>query len=50
MRNVVCTGDAPTHMIANQDGSVYSKRCSPAYAVYREEQWQRRSKHTETES
>jgi len=33
-----------------QDGSVYSTRCSAAYAVYREEQWQRRSKHTELES
>ena len=36
-----------TRMIANQDGSVYSTRCSAACAVYREEQWQRRSKHTE---
>ena len=27
-----------THMIANQDGSVYSKRCSAANAVYREDQ------------
>ena len=34
----------------SQDGSVYSTRCSAAYAVYREEQWQRRSKHTELES
>jgi hypothetical protein len=39
-----------TPMIANQDGSVYSTRCSAAYAVYREDQWQRRSKHTELES
>ena len=39
-----------TRMIANQDGSVYSTRCSAAYAVYREDQWQRRSKPTETES
>jgi hypothetical protein len=39
-----------THMIANQDGSVYSTRCSAAYAVHREGQWQRRSKHTELES
>jgi hypothetical protein len=33
-----------------EDGSVYSTRCSAAYAVYREDQWQRRSKHTELES
>ena len=39
-----------TRMISNQDGSVYSTRCSAAYAVYREEQWQRRSKHIELES
>jgi hypothetical protein len=39
-----------TRMIANQDGSGYSTRCSAAYAVYREDQWQRRSKHTELES
>jgi hypothetical protein len=39
-----------TRMIANQNGSVYSTRCSTAYAVYREDQWQRRSKHTELES
>jgi hypothetical protein len=39
-----------TRMIANQDVSVYSTRCSAAYAVYREDQWQRRSKHTELES
>ena len=39
-----------TRMIANQDDSVYFTRCSAAYAVYREDQWQRRSKHTETES
>jgi len=39
-----------TRMIANQDGSVYSTRCSAPYAVYREDQWQRRSKHTELES
>ena len=39
-----------TRVIANQDGSVYSTRCSAAYAVYREDQWQRRSKHTELES
>ena len=39
-----------TRMIANQDGSVYSARCSAAYAVYREDQWQRRSKHTELDS
>jgi hypothetical protein len=31
-----------------EDGSVYSTRCSAA--VYREDQWQRRSKHTELES
>jgi hypothetical protein len=37
-------------MIANQDGSDYSMRCSAANAVYREGQWQRRSKHTELES
>jgi hypothetical protein len=39
-----------TRMIANQDGSVYSTRCSAANAVYRRDQWQRRSKHTELES
>ena|SRR5215469_8352305 len=39
-----------TGIIANQDGPVYSTRCSAAYAVYREDQWQRRSKHTELES
>jgi len=39
-----------TRMIANQDGSVYSTRCSAANAVYREDQWQRHSKHTELES
>jgi hypothetical protein len=39
-----------TRMIANQDGSVYSTRCSAANAVYREDQWQSRSKHTELES
>jgi len=39
-----------TRMIANQDGSVCSTRCSAAYAAYREDQWQRRSKHTELES
>ena len=39
-----------TRMIANQDDSVYFTRCSAAYAVYREDQWQRRSKHTELES
>jgi hypothetical protein len=39
-----------TRMVQNQDGSVYSTRCSAAYAVYREDQWQRRSKHTELES
>ena len=38
-----------TPMIANQDGPVCSKRCSAAYAVYREDQWQRCSKHTEPE-
>ena len=38
-----------TRMIANQGGSVYSTKCSAAYAVYREDQWQRRSKHTELE-
>jgi hypothetical protein len=27
-----------THVIANQDGSVYSTRCSAANAVYREDQ------------
>ncbi len=43
-------GDFITRMIANQDGSVYSTRCSAAYAVYREDQWQRPSKHTELES
>jgi hypothetical protein len=30
--------------------AVYSNRSSAAYPVYREDQWQRRSKHTETES
>jgi hypothetical protein len=39
-----------TRMIANQDGSVYATRCSAANAVYREDQWQRRSKHTKIES
>jgi hypothetical protein len=39
-----------SRMIANQDGSFYSTRCSAAKAVYREDQWQRRSKHTELES
>ena len=39
-----------TGMIANRDGSVYSTRRSVEYAVYREDQWQRRSKHTELES
>jgi len=39
-----------TRMIANQDGPIYSARCSAANAVYRESQWQRRSKHTELES
>jgi hypothetical protein len=39
-----------TRMIANQDGSVYSTRCSAANAVYPGDQWQRRSKHTELES
>ena len=39
-----------TCMIANQDGSVYSTRCSAANAVYREDQWQRPSKQTELES
>jgi hypothetical protein len=39
-----------TRMIANQDGSVYFPRCSAANAVYREDQWQRRSQHTELES
>jgi hypothetical protein len=39
-----------TRMIAYQDGLVYSTRCSAAYAVYRGDQWQRRSKHTELES
>jgi hypothetical protein len=39
-----------TRMIANQDDSVYFTRCSAAYAVYREDQWQRRSKRTELES
>ncbi len=39
-----------TRVIANPDGSVYSTRCSGANAVYREDQWQRRSKHTEFES
>ena len=39
-----------TRMIASQDGSVHSARCSAAYAVYREDQWQRRSKHTVLES
>ena len=43
-------GGPPARMIANQDGPVYSTRCSAAYAVYREVQWQRRSKHTELES
>jgi hypothetical protein len=36
--------------IVNQDGSIYSARCLAAYAVCREDQWQRRSKHTELES
>jgi hypothetical protein len=36
-----------TRMIANQDGSVYSTRCSAANVVYREDQWQRRSKHNQ---
>jgi hypothetical protein len=39
-----------TRMIASQDGSVYSTSCSAAYAVCGEEQWPRRSKHTELES
>ena len=39
-----------TRMIENQDGSVDSTSCSTANAVYREDQWQRRSKHTELES
>jgi hypothetical protein len=39
-----------TRMIANQDGSVHSTKCSAAYAVYPEDQWQRPSKHTELES
>ena len=39
-----------TRTIGNQDGSVYFTRCSIAYAVYRENQWQKRSKHTELES
>jgi hypothetical protein len=39
-----------TGMIANQDGSAYPTRCSAANAVYREDQWQRRLKHTELES
>jgi hypothetical protein len=39
-----------TRIIANQDGSVYSTRRSAANAVYREDQWRRRSKHTELES
>jgi hypothetical protein len=39
-----------TRVIANWDGSVYSTRCPAANAVYREDQWQRRSKHTELES
>ena len=43
-------GSQHDRVIANQDGSVYSTRCSAAYAVYREDQWQRRSKHTELES
>jgi len=30
--------------------AVYSNRSSAAYIVYREGQWRRRSKHTETES
>jgi hypothetical protein len=30
--------------------AVYSNTSSAAYTVYREDQWQRRSKHTETES
>jgi hypothetical protein len=37
-------------MFANQDGLVCSTRCSAANAVHREDQWQRRSKHTELES
>jgi hypothetical protein len=39
-----------TRMIANQNGSVYSTRCSAANAGYRKDQWQRRSKHTKLES
>ena len=39
-----------SEVVANQDGSVYSTRCSAAFAVYRGDQWQRRSKHTELES
>jgi hypothetical protein len=39
-----------TRMIANQEGSVYFTRCSAANAVYREDPWRRRSKHTELES
>jgi hypothetical protein len=35
-----------TRMIAKQDGSVYSTRCSAAYPVYGENQWQRRLKRT----
>jgi hypothetical protein len=30
--------------------AVYSNTSSAAYTVYREDRWQRRSKHTETES
>jgi hypothetical protein len=39
-----------TRVITNRDGSVYSTRCSAANVVYREDQWQSRSKHTELES
>ena len=39
-----------TRMIADQDGSVYSTKCSAAIVVYRGDQWQRRSKHIEVES
>ena len=46
----VCVLRHHTRLIANQDGSVYSTRCLAANAVYREDQWQRRSKHTELES
>jgi hypothetical protein len=40
-------GKSPAAKLAR---AVYSNTSSAAYTVYREDQWQRRSKHTETES